>query len=116
MGNLRSTEGGGFPCSGPRVLPKLTQSHFAANVRTLLYRTFGGNKSAAARAVLHSRKTVECWCNESQSPMFLSLLMLNFRLGVEPISMLAEDLSDRIRVNPTALNSLLLLCQPQCNI
>jgi len=98
-----------FIAQGSRILPGLTRSHFAANVRALRYGTFGGNKAATARAVLHSRKTVECWCNESQVPMLASLLMIGFRLGIEPISLLTEDVSDRIRVNQTVLSSRCIL-------
>jgi AraC-like DNA-binding protein len=40
--------------------------------------------------------------------MLLSLFMLSFRLGVDPISLLSEDVSDRIRVSPSALATLCL--------
>ena len=56
----------------PKILTKMSRSHSAANVRALRYATFQGNKSATARAILHSRKTIECWCDESQNPMLLS--------------------------------------------
>lgn len=101
-------KGADFVAQAPRILPSLSESHFAANVHALKYGAFRGNKSALAQAVLHSRKTVECWCNEFQSPMLLSLLMLSFRLGVEPISLLSEDVSDQVCVSPGALGTLCL--------
>jgi hypothetical protein len=91
-----------FVAQVPKAFSELSRSHFAANVRALRTETFQGNKSATARAILHSRKTIECWCDESQNPMLLSLLMLSFRLGVEPISLLTEDVTDRILVGPNA--------------
>jgi AraC-like DNA-binding protein len=40
--------------------------------------------------------------------MLLSLLMLSFRLGVESISLLSEDVSDQICLSPSALGTLCL--------
>jgi len=37
--------------------------------------------------------------------MLLTLLILGFRMGVEPISLLTEDLSSRLHVDPAVLNS-----------
>jgi hypothetical protein len=91
-----------FVAQVPKAFSEPSQSHFAANVRSLRSVTFQGNKSPTARAILHSRKTIECWCGESQNPMLLSLLLLSFRLGVEPISLLTEDVSDRILVGSNA--------------
>jgi AraC-like DNA-binding protein len=91
-----------FVAQVPKAFPEQSQSHFAANVRSLRSVTFQGNKSVTARAILHSRKTIECWCDESQNPMLLSLLMLSFRLGVEPLSLLTEDVSDQILVGSNA--------------